>query len=294
MNCIGPSPILQKLNQRLQNHVDQHQLLDQHQSLTLALFGNDNTIASVLQTATRLFPMHQRITSFNDPGSLKASVAQFATRFEDTLSDPTGTDTEYKTPLIILDNFATANPTVVSALHQAWERERPSLRHQEVTYDLSRYIWLVVFRGEDLAASIRSTGSNDWREPLLGHWSSLVANSNQEELTPAAAVGRISGGYVLNAVPHDFVVPEGCQVSREENKSSSPLADNAFVLLPLLVLFLWYCFVKQDGSGEKKRKPKKKTSPTKNTKKKTTKKNKAATTASATATVVKRANKRGK
>jgi hypothetical protein len=252
MDCIGDSHTMKRFQKKLQSHLEQQQILDQQLSLTLALFGNDKTVSDVLQKATQMFPINLRLSKFK---SLKADISQFSKKVDFFLTKDYVEDNSIEniTPLIILDNFTTANPTSVSMLHQAWERERPLIRYQGNAYDLSSYIWLVAFRGEDLAENIRKNG-NDWKTPLLKHWSSfLTKKENNNKLNPSAAIGRMSGGFILDAVSKDFVTPSRC-IDNTITETKHPFTNNVFIVGPLLLLIFFILFSsssKVSGSGSR-------------------------------------------
>ena len=218
--CVGDAIGVHQLSIKIQSHLDQQHLLEQHHTLAIALFGDDTTITKVLDVALNIFPRHLRVSSFQH---LKQDIAQFSihtppaeeTDEEEDDAATAATNTFNQSPLIILDNFTTADANAVSSLHQAWERERPYLRHEGQTYDLSSYVWLIAFRGEtifhdkkikneDVKEKNIQHGKNHWRDPLLAHLSTL-SSTNQHSLTPEAAIGRLSGGFVLGAVSPQWV-----------------------------------------------------------------------------------------
>ena len=220
--CVGDAIGVHQLSIKIQSHLDQQHLLEQHHTLTIALFGNDTTITKVLDVALNIFPRHLRVSSFQH---LKHDIAQFSIHTppaeeteeedEDAAATATSTNTFNQSPLIILDNFTTADANAVSSLHQAWERERPYLRHKGQTYDLSSYVWLIAFRGETIFHDKQIKNEDDnkkniqhgkshWRDPLLAHLSTL-SSTNQHALTPEAAIGRLSGGFVLGAISPQWV-----------------------------------------------------------------------------------------
>ena len=112
--------------------------------------------------------------------------------------------------LVVLDDFDAASAADVSSLHGAWEKERPVLRYEGDTYDLSGLVFMTVFRGEVLARDARRDG---WKAAIEAFYERKTleegVSGGTSSLTPAAAVGRMSGGVVLRALAVDGVVGTG-------------------------------------------------------------------------------------
>ena len=195
---------------RLGRHLDAHlgatSILGVSESTAVVLFSEDDRTLSLVvdQVVTGLCGNSRggtvpfcalRLTSF---GMLKRDLATFATRREAHLGKFSAASASHA--LVVLDDFSAAGPDAVSSLHQAWEREHPLLRYDGKTHDLSGFVFLTVFRGAEHARRARDVG---WRRALEYAWQP-AEGQKAHALTPEAAAGTLSGGFVFEPFPSDW------------------------------------------------------------------------------------------
>ena len=185
-------------------------------SFALALFGDQAAIEGTVIAAKEAFRSTYGPQSFKRLGSgsggsthLKRELARFVRR-RDEHEERYRHDPGYS--LVVLDGFEEASAADVSSLHGAWEKERPVLRYQGDMYDISGLIFMTIFRGEALAQRAQHDG---WKAAIEAFYESNVlgdAANSASDLTPEAAVGRMSGGVVLRALAADEVLSSGIPV----------------------------------------------------------------------------------
>ena len=142
-------------------------------------------------------------------------------------------------------------------------------------YDLSGFVFLTVFKSESLAQDARRDG---WKPAIEAFYERRAPQDSASGLTPAAAVGRMGGGFVLNALGADeirgsaistdsdckFVLPRfgsgGSSAAGSQSRSarntllgtgireSAYFTPSVFVLL-LLIILAWWRVASSGGGG---------------------------------------------
>ena len=215
-------------------------------AVTMALLGDDASIDRTIREAVEAFESKYGKAATARIGrgegefnNVKGELANFViNREQHELKH--GQESGHS--LVILDDFAKASTADVSSLHGAWERERPFLRYRGETYDMSGIVFMPVYRGERLANAAEQLG---WKSAIEQFYESLVRADSKEgsmaasSLTPAAAVGRIGRGFVMEPYSSNdcrFVLP-----ARDSTRSSFGHPLVYLALLPI-IFALWRHF----------------------------------------------------